>query len=89
MQKQITSGERIVEITLADEDYEYMSGHVVDGRNLLPAMGYLVLIWETVGMLRDQLYTEMPIVFEDVKFLRATHFPKQGNVELTLMVQKG
>ncbi|XP_063988184.1 fatty acid synthase-like [Diachasmimorpha longicaudata] len=88
MQEKITSGERIVELTLADEDYEYMAGHVIDGRNLLPATGYLALIWETVGMMRGEMYTEVPVVFEDVKFLRATTVSKES-LELTLMIQKG
>ncbi|XP_046414517.1 fatty acid synthase [Neodiprion fabricii] len=89
MQEKITSGERIVEVTLADEDFEWMAGHVIDGRNLFPATGYLVLIWETVGMMRGELYTEVSVVFEDVRFHRATTIPKEGSVELTLMVQKG
>ncbi|XP_015515781.2 fatty acid synthase [Neodiprion lecontei] len=89
MQEKITSGERMVEVTLADEDFEWMAGHVIDGRNLFPATGYLVLIWETVGMMRGELYTEVSVVFEDVRFHRATTIPKEGSVELTLMVQKG
>lgn len=86
-EKQITCGERTVNILLNDEDYEYISGHVIDGRNLLPATGYVYLIWETLSMLRGQ--TNVPVVFENVKFLRATHIPSQGSVQLTLMVQKG
>lgn len=89
MQEKITSGERTVGVVLSDEDYEYMAGHVIDGRNLLPATGYLALVWETIGMMCGELYTEVSVVFEDVKFLRATTIPKEGTVELTLMVQKG
>lgn len=89
MQEKIVSGERIVEVTLSDEDFEYMSGHVIDGRNLFPATGYLTLAWETVGMMRGELYTEVSVVFEDVKFLRATTIPKEGSIELTVMIQKG
>lgn len=89
MQEKITSGERIVEVTLTDEDYEYMAGHMIDGRNLLPATGYLAFVWETVGMMKGELYTEISIVFRDVKFLRATTLPKEGIIELTVVVQKG
>ncbi|XP_074097576.1 fatty acid synthase [Cotesia typhae] len=89
MQEKITSGERTVEVTLSDEDYEYMSGHVIDGRNLLPATGYLALVWETIGMMKGELYTEVSVIFDDVKFLRATTIPKEGIVEITLMIQKG
>ncbi|OXU23005.1 hypothetical protein TSAR_015483 [Trichomalopsis sarcophagae] len=89
MQEKITSGERVVEVTLADEDFEFVAGHVIDGRNLFPATGYLALIWETIGMMRGELYTEVSVIFEDVKFLRATTVPKEGTVDFTLMVQKG
>jgi len=42
MQENSKSGERSVVISLQDEERKYLSGHVVDGRNLFPAMGYLV-----------------------------------------------
>lgn len=87
--KQITSGEIVFNISLQDEDYKYMSGHVIDGRNLLPATGYIVLVWKMTRMLSMQLHDNVPVVFEDVKFLKATLLPNQAAVTLTLMVQKG
>ena len=42
MQGKSKSGERSVAISLQDEEKKYLSGHVIDGRNLFPAMGYLV-----------------------------------------------
>ncbi|EFN62855.1 Fatty acid synthase, partial [Camponotus floridanus] len=87
--QKITSGERSIDITLKDEAFDYMSGHVIDGRNLLPATGYLLLVWDTISLLKGQWLNDISIVFENVKFLRATHFPKQGNLDLTIMVQKG
>lgn len=89
MQEKFVSGERVVQVTLSDKNFEWLAGHVIDGRNLIPPTAYLTLIWETFGMLREELYTEVPVVFEDVKFLRATTIPKKSAVELTLMVQKG
>jgi hypothetical protein len=44
MQGKSKSGERIVTVSLKDGDRKYLSGHVVDGRNLFPAMGYIVSI---------------------------------------------
>ena len=35
-------GERYVAISLEDEKMNYLSGHVIDGRILFPAMGYIV-----------------------------------------------
>lgn len=77
-----------MEINIQDEDYEYMNGHVIDGRNLLPATGYIEFVWKMVGMLNGKLYSNIPVVFEDVRFLRATLLPEQTAVELTLMLQK-
>ncbi|XP_066594557.1 fatty acid synthase [Prorops nasuta] len=89
MQEKIVSGERSITIELTDETYEYMAGHVIDGRNLLPATGYLAIVWETIGMMKGELYTEISIVFEDIRFLRATTLPKDGSVDLIVMIQKG
>ncbi|XP_025268427.1 fatty acid synthase-like [Camponotus floridanus] len=87
--KKITSGERTIKITLKNESFEYIIGHIIDGRNLLPATGYLLLVWDTISLLRGQWLNNISIVFENVKFLRATHIPKQGDLDLILMVQKG
>lgn len=89
MQKKVTSGERIVNLTLADENIRFMAGHIIDGKNFVPAIGYLSLVWETLGLLEAEIYTEMPVVFEDINFVRAIQIPKEGEVQLTVMVQKG
>ncbi|XP_011878072.1 PREDICTED: fatty acid synthase [Vollenhovia emeryi] len=89
MQKKTTSGERVVSLSLANEDDKYMIGHVIDGQNLIPAMGYLAMIWETIGILYVEMYTEVSVVFEDVNFTRVIHIPKDGEVQLSVMVQKG
>ncbi|XP_018370195.1 PREDICTED: fatty acid synthase-like [Trachymyrmex cornetzi] len=86
-QEFIKSRGRYVNISLNDEDYEYMSGHVIDGRNLLPATGYLGLVWKTIGMIKGLMYTTIPIVFRDIKFIRATHLLKNDAVELYIAIQ--
>ncbi|KYN04771.1 Fatty acid synthase [Cyphomyrmex costatus] len=86
-QEFIESKGRYVKVSLEDEDYEYMSGHVIDGRNLLPATGYLGLVWKTFGMMKGLMYTTIPIVFCDVKFIRATHLSKNDDVELYISIQ--
>ncbi|XP_045521971.1 fatty acid synthase-like [Pieris brassicae] len=88
-QEKMKSGERTVRMSIVDEDSEYMTGHVIDGRNLYPATGYLVMVWETLGMMMGELYTEISVVFENVRFQRATPIPKEGNLEFIVMIQKG
>lgn len=87
-QKTIKSGERLVEVTLEDEIYSYMSGYIIDGKNLLPGIGYLALVWETIGMMKGEMYTTMPIVFKDISFIRATHL-SDNVVKLMVTIQKG
>ncbi|XP_067207291.1 fatty acid synthase-like [Linepithema humile] len=87
-QKFMKFRDKQVEIMKDDEDYIYMTGHVIDGRNLLPATSYLILVWEIIGMIKDKTYTSIPIVFQDIKFIRATHLSNNGPVNLTIMIQK-
>ncbi|XP_054009830.1 fatty acid synthase-like [Hylaeus anthracinus] len=87
--QKITTSERTIEIALKDENYEYMVHHVIDGRNLVPATGYLILAWETISMLQGRLYDEVSIVLEDIKFERATTITKDGSVQLTVMIHRG
>lgn len=47
------------------------------------------MAWETLALMRGELYSEVPVVFENVRFQRATNIPKDGNVEFIVMVQKG
>jgi hypothetical protein len=42
MQGKSKSGERTVLISMQDKEKEYLRGHVIDGRNLFPAMAYIV-----------------------------------------------
>lgn len=42
MQEKLKSGERTVTVSLKDDEMEFVSGHLIDGRNLFPATGYLV-----------------------------------------------
>ncbi|XP_025993195.1 fatty acid synthase [Solenopsis invicta] len=87
--KKITSGERIITLSRQDENFEYMAGYVIDGKNVIPAVGYLAFVWEILGTLHAEMYSELSVVFEDVTFTRIIHIPKEGEIQITVMVQKG
>jgi hypothetical protein len=36
------------------------------------------LVRQTVAIINKQMYPVMPVVFEDVRFIRATNIPKEG-----------
>ncbi|XP_076294049.1 fatty acid synthase-like isoform X1 [Lasioglossum baleicum] len=87
--QKITSSERVLDINFADDMYEYMAHHIVDGRNLIPATGYLLMVWETVSLQQGKLFGEVSVVFENIRFESAVTVPKEGTVQLTVIVQKG
>ncbi|KOC60060.1 Fatty acid synthase [Habropoda laboriosa] len=84
-----SSGESVVEVDLSKESDAYLSGHTIDGRILFPATGYLVMVWKTLAKLRGEDFEKMPVVFENVKFERATIMPKEGSVKFLINVFMG
>uniref|UniRef100_A0A2H1WWR5 SFRICE_007688 n=1 Tax=Spodoptera frugiperda TaxID=7108 RepID=A0A2H1WWR5_SPOFR len=83
----IKIGERTVSMSMNDE-FKYMTGYVINGCNLYPATGYLLLVWETLGMMMGEPYTEVSVVFENVRFQRSTNIPKEGKLEFTITIHK-
>ena len=43
------------------------------------------LVWESVAILNRRVYTEIPVVFEDVRFHRATNIPEEGKYHGTVV----
>ncbi|CAG9832341.1 unnamed protein product [Diabrotica balteata] len=86
MSKKCQHGARNVNVQLTDQQWTFVKGHVIDGRNLFPATGYLYLIWETLAIIEDVPVTVKHIIFEDVKFLRATTVPKTGMVKFIVFI---
>ncbi|CAH2098691.1 unnamed protein product [Euphydryas editha] len=85
----VSSEERTVKLSVSSDESTFLLGHVVDGRQLFPATGYLVMVWEAFATIMGQLYTELSIIFENVRFQRATNIPKNGDLEFIIVIQKG
>jgi len=56
---------------------------------MFPGTGWLVLIWENFHMMHERLLTDEKIVFEDVKFLRATSLQLDQDIKITLSIHRG
>ncbi|CAH0548595.1 unnamed protein product [Brassicogethes aeneus] len=69
--------------------WNFAHGHVIDGRNLFPATGYLNIVWETLRWCFGYELAQNSVIFTNCKFLRAVNCVKEGVVELTVMIQKG
>ena len=66
-----------------------MSGYIIDEKNLLPTASYLAFVWETIGMMKGQTHTTIPIIFQDVNFIHAVHLSKHNAIQLKIIIQKG
>lgn len=85
----VKSGERKATAKVTETEWSFLEGHVIDGRNLFPATGYLNVVWESQSVNMGMMMSDMRIVFEDVKFHRATTISKERQVELIVMIQRG
>ncbi|XP_039311877.1 fatty acid synthase-like isoform X2 [Solenopsis invicta] len=83
------SGECIVKIDLSKETDAYLAGHQIDGRVLFPATGYILLVWKTLAKLRGTDFERLPVVFENVRFQRATIMPKERMVKFSITIFEG
>lgn len=59
------------------------------GKILFPGTGLLVLVWETFSCMQGIHYTNLPVMFENVQFLRATSLMKNRDVILSVSIHKG
>lgn len=84
------SGEMVVEIDVSSPESKdsYLIGHMIDGRVLYPATGYLVLAWKSLAKLRGKTIEQLPVVLEDVMLHRATILPKGGSVRLMISIME-
>ncbi|XP_050299399.1 fatty acid synthase-like [Anthonomus grandis grandis] len=82
--------EKTIGVMLKDPGYTFLNGHIIDGRNLFPATGYLQFVWETLAHVHGLMISDMRVLFENCRFMRACSVPKEGTkLELTIMVQRG
>ncbi|XP_078483822.1 fatty acid synthase-like [Ciona intestinalis] len=64
-----------------DSENSYLSGHVIDGRAILPAALYIQLAWKSFAKYHQVDIAGMPVQFDKVKIQRATTLPVSGKVE--------
>nr|XP_022920510.1 fatty acid synthase-like [Onthophagus taurus] len=78
-----------VHVNPKESQWDFVMGHIIDGRNLYPATGYLCLAWETLCASLGTIPQETTVVFEDIKFLRASYVPSKGTLSLKVTVNSG
>ncbi|KAG5684248.1 hypothetical protein PVAND_013485 [Polypedilum vanderplanki] len=80
---------RNIIINISDRKFEFIQGHLIDGRCLFPATGWIFLIWETFSMMIGMNFEKVKVVFEDIQFLRATALNKNQDVLITISIHRG
>lgn len=40
-----------------------------------------MLVWETFSQMHGQSFSNLSVVFENIRFERATNIPKEGKIE--------
>ncbi|XP_076267668.1 fatty acid synthase-like [Rhynchophorus ferrugineus] len=71
---------------LGESDHEYIVGHVIDGRNLFPAMGYLYMVWDLYASMNYISMMDMKVIFENCRFINACTMPSEKVKGLSLHV---
>lgn len=67
-----TASDYAVDIDLNNLTFAYLSGHMVDGKCIYPAAGYVRLMWETIARSVGKYPEQIAVTLEDVVFERAT-----------------
>jgi len=86
----VVSGVHSYDIDLMQSAFQYLSGHVIDGRNLCPAVEYLRYVWEVVAanVFESRDYMKYPIEFRKVRLMRGIMLSPHKSVEVTVKYSK-
>ncbi|CAG2112170.1 unnamed protein product, partial [Medioppia subpectinata] len=77
-------GDMNVVVNIGSKKDDYLCDHVVDGNNLFPAAGYLMLAWRQMAASYGHTWDKVPVIFEKCQFLRATFIAPDVPTRLTV-----
>ncbi|XP_050427979.1 fatty acid synthase-like [Adelges cooleyi] len=80
------SNDNEVEVSIASDQDKYLIGHTIDGRVLYPAAGYMTLVWKVFAKSQGKWFEEVPIVFQNIKFLRPTVLNNDTTVKFEINI---
>lgn len=83
------SGENLMKFDLSKDNDAFLAGHIIDGRVLFPASGYLILAWKTLAKIRGTDFDKLPVTFDNVQIRRATIMPEKGSVKFSVSILDG
>ncbi|XP_031331261.1 fatty acid synthase-like isoform X1 [Photinus pyralis] len=77
-----------VVVKAKNKNWQFITGHLIDGRCLIPATAYLKMVWDIYVEVQKEGTLDLRIVFEDVQFKKATYFSEEDEVKLFVSVHK-
>ncbi|VAW64320.1 Malonyl CoA-acyl carrier protein transacylase [hydrothermal vent metagenome] len=77
-----SNADYIYNIDLSREEYGYFKDHKLNSHIVVPGLGYLYLVWQTVSKISRTPFSRLKIQFSDVRFHRATILQKHNSTDL-------
>ncbi|KAI5638917.1 acyl transferase domain-containing protein [Phthorimaea operculella] len=87
--KEINTTYREFKMTIYDDEYKYLIGHIRNGKNVFPESAMLFLVWETLAMSKGVSYKDLSVVYNDVHFLQEVYIEAEEILRLNFMINKG
>ncbi|XP_049878858.1 fatty acid synthase-like [Pectinophora gossypiella] len=76
-------------ISKYDEEHEYLSGNVVDGKRVFPFTGALIMAWDTLAMTLGQPRRLLSVKFRDVNFQTQPLLTDDRALHISTMLHRG
>ncbi|KAJ2942971.1 hypothetical protein O0L34_g15161 [Tuta absoluta] len=76
-------------ISIYDEEYEYLTGNVIEGRRVFPFAGALILVWDTLAMTIGKQREHLSVEFKDVTFHDQPKLFDDQSLHLSVLLQRG
>ncbi|CAF4885072.1 unnamed protein product [Pieris macdunnoughi] len=76
-------------LSVHDEEYHYLQGHVIRGQNLLPFSAALVAVWDTLAMFFGIEKKHTSIQFKSIQFYAQPVLHDGRQLTLNVAIQRG
>ncbi|XP_031358293.1 fatty acid synthase-like [Photinus pyralis] len=82
-------GTQVIPLINKDIDWSILPGHVIDGMTIMPATGFLFMVWETYCKIVDVPIAGSRVSFDNVRFHKAVHISKISEMEFKITITRG
>ncbi|CAG9788287.1 unnamed protein product [Diatraea saccharalis] len=87
--EKVVATSRVFVMSIHDDDYKYLQGHIRDGVHVFPEAALLVLVWETLAMYLNVNYRDQPVSMKNIQFYSEAIIDTEKPLRLHIMIYKG